>query len=238
MNVCFFDIDGTLIDTGGAGKSAMIAAVGEQFNVTEIQGKISVAGRSDRGIGRDLLTQHGLADSTDNWEQFRTSYLNRLRDNLGRCQGRVLPGVRPLLDLLHDRNDVHLGLLTGNVQQAALLKLTHYELVGYFFQFGGYGDDHANRDDIARAALASASAHLKNSEPSIDQRFINLWVIGDTPHDVQCARAIGANVVAVCTGLFSREQLATSQPDLLLDDLTSAGEFVDRLSNSSAVDVP
>ena len=150
----------------------------------------------------------------------------------------MFPGVRPLLDLLHARNDVHLGLLTGNVQQAALLKLTHYELAGYFFQFGGYGDDHANRDDIARAALASAAAHLKNNDPLISQRSINLWVIGDTPHDVQCARAIGANVVAVCTGIFSREQLATSQPDLLLDDLTSAGEFVDRLSNSSAVDVP
>ncbi len=127
-------------------------------------------------------------------------------------QGRVLPGVVALLEALTARGDTALGLITGNVAQAAEHKLRHYEL-WHWFRFGGYGDEHLDRNDIAAAALAAARLHLGETVHR------ELVVIGDTPNDVRCARAIGALSVAVPTGNTSIDTLRTAEPDVLVESL-------------------
>ncbi len=141
---------------------------------------------------------------------------------LAELEGCVLPGVTPLLDALAKRDDVRLGLLTGNFRRGAELKLSHYQLDRHF-RFGGFGDDHYHRDDVARAAVDEATAAL------VSVSGARLWVVGDTPADVQCGRAIGAGVVAVATGIFTRDELAATSPDHLFDDLAQPESWLAHL---------
>ncbi|MCU0959667.1 MAG: haloacid dehalogenase-like hydrolase [Pirellulaceae bacterium] len=212
MVVLLFDIDGTLIVTGGAGGDALLHAFSELFGVAEPQ-EVPFSGRTDRGIASNLFRAHAIPDTDANWRQLRSAYLQRLTAYLPQREGKILPGIASLLDRLSARTDCAVGLLTGNARDGARLKLEHYQLY-HHFAFGGYGDDHVDRDDVAREALRACRAHLR-SEPAPDR----VWVIGDTPLDVRCARAVGARVAAVATGWDSREQLAAAQPDLLLDTL-------------------
>jgi phosphoglycolate phosphatase-like HAD superfamily hydrolase len=216
MYICLFDIDGTLLSSGGAGKTAMEVALAAEFGVPPSSNDVPFAGRTDRVIARDLLRSHGLDDSSTNWQRFLTAYLRLLPGCLANSTGRVLPGIAALLEALRSRDDVTLGLLTGNVRDGARLKLGHYGIFEYF-AFGGFGDHHLSRDDVARDALAAAHGHVKG--PVSAER---IWVIGDTPFDIQCARSIGARAVAVATGLHSCEILAAVEPDLVLADFSDA----------------
>lgn len=212
MHVCLFDIDGTLLLSGGAGKAAMERALAVEFAVDARSDGIPFSGRTDRAIARDLFRLHGVADTPRNWQQFVAAYLRELPDCLASHPGRVLPGVAELLTQLRAREDVAVGLLTGNLQEGARLKLTHYGLWDHF-AFGGFGDVHEDRDHVARDALAAVRQGL-GREPAV------IWVIGDTPLDVRCGRSIGACVVAVATGWHSAADLLREQPDLLLRDLS------------------
>lgn len=223
MHICLFDIDGTLLSSGGAGKAAMEAALHDRFGVPGDSGGIPFSGRTDRGIMRDLFHRHGVEESAENCRDFLEAYLAALPDFLARHPGKVYAGVAELLAHLHGRDDVWLGLLTGNVREGARHKLRHYALL-HFFRGGGYGDVHFHRDDVARAALAELRQHLgERAQPE------RIWVIGDTPLDVQCARAIGARVAAVGTGWHSLDELAASEPDLLFADLSDPGPLLARL---------
>ena len=219
MHIVLFDIDGTLINSGGAGTAAFKLAMADQFGVEKI-GDVPFAGRTDRAIVGDLFERHGIDNAPENWQRFVTAYVGALVHVLPTCQGRVLPGVVELLDELDRRDDVIMGLLTGNVREGARLKLTHYDLVDRF-PFGGFGDHHHQRADVAAEALAEAQRHLACSA---DGHAV--YVIGDTPEDISCARAIGATVVAVATGLPDITTLAAAEPDLLLDDLTDASALL------------
>ena len=126
-----------------------------------------------------------------------------------------------MLHAASQQHDIHLGLLTGNVERGARIKLAHFGLWD-LFSFGGYGDNHFERDDVARTALAQAERHVGRSVPP-DQ----VWVIGDTPLDVQCARAIGAKAVAVATGWHTIEELQQSKPDYLYQDLSLPTELLE-----------
>jgi phosphoglycolate phosphatase len=223
MHVCLFDIDGTLVATGGAGKAAMEAAMALEFGISRLIAEVPYSGRTDRAIGADFLRLHGLEESPQTWQRLVAAYLRYLPDSLARHQGRVLPGIAALLDHLGGRGDVVLGLLTGNIQEGARLKLGHYNLYHYF-AFGGFGDLHLCRDDVAREALAAVHGHLNGAAHLGD-----LWVIGDTPLDIRCARAIGARVAAVATGWHSQEELAAADPDLLLPDLSDPEPLTRRL---------
>ena len=214
MLVCFFDIDGTLLASGGAGKAAMEAALKSGFGATPSSNGTPFSGRTDRAIARDLFALHGIEDTPVNWQRFLAAYLGHLPDSLDRHQGRVLPGIASFLDNLRTRTEVAVGLLTGNVKAGARLKLGHYGLWNHF-AFGGFGDHHLDRNDVARDAVAALGRH--HSGP-IDREQI--WVVGDTPLDIRCARSIGAQVVAVATGWHSLELLAAERPDLLLPDLS------------------
>jgi phosphoglycolate phosphatase-like HAD superfamily hydrolase len=217
MIICLFDIDGTLISTGGAGQAAMARAIAS-FGLAPETDDIAFSGRTDREIVRDLFLHHDIADTADNVTRFCDEYIRQLAFTLRARPGSVLPGVRDLIDLLAPRSELVVGLLTGNLRRGAEGKLRHYELMDYF-AFGAYGDHHLDRNHVAHEALAAAREHTQTSV-SPDQ----VWIIGDTPRDVLCARAIGANVIAVATGAYSAAELGQSQPDILLENMESEGD--------------
>lgn len=219
-----FDIDGTLVSTGGAGRRALEVALAQAFDQPGGCDGITLNGRTDRSIVADLFRRWQIADTAAHWERFRAAYLSVLPGCLAHCAGRVLPGIQEALAHLGPRDEIAIGLLTGNIAAGAKLKLSHYGL-WEAFSFGGFGDFHHERDSVAREALEACEQHAGER---VDPRRV--WVIGDTPLDVRCARAIGARAIAVATGGVSRETLAASEPDLLLDDFSAWGALVERLA--------
>src|SRR4051812_9888136 len=222
MHICLLDIDGTLLLTGGAGQTAFAETLAAEFGIAEIINSVMFAGRSDRAIAMDLFRLHGVEETTDNWQRFCTGYLSRLEAALVAHQGFLLPGANELVTTLAKRDDVALGLLTGNVREGAKRKLLHYKL-WHWFAFGGYGDDHLDRCDIAAAALAAAREHINGRANGATHTGKNFggetMVIGDTPNDITCGRSIGARCVVVPTGHTKAEELRHANPDLLLDTL-------------------
>ncbi|NQV23484.1 MAG: haloacid dehalogenase-like hydrolase [Rhodopirellula sp.] len=213
MAVCLFDIDGTLLSSGGAGQAAMEVALESTFGITAPTEGISVAGRTDRAIVTELLQFHGVEDADSNWIRFVEAYLTQLPHELTSRDGLILPGVEALLAELYRRKSLTMGLLTGNFRRGAELKLSHYQLSDYFLG-GGFGDDHFDRDDVAKAALADIRGKRNLANDA------EVWVIGDTPADVKCGRAINATVVAVATGLYSMDELEACDPDFLCEDFS------------------
>ena len=214
MPTLLFDIDGTLVRTGGAGKAAMEAALKQAFGVRDLNDTIPYGGRTDRAIGRDLLTAHGLDPSAANQHKLTDAYLDLLPHYLGTTGGTVCPGIESLLAAVRQRENVLLGLLTGNVRRGAQTKLGHFGLWDHF-AVGGFGDDYFDRDDVARMAVRQVELHTgRGVNPS------DVWIIGDTPLDVKCARAVGAKAVAVATGWDSVDKLAACEPDALFTDLS------------------
>lgn len=223
--VFLFDIDGTLLSSGGAGKLALETALLKLHGLDGIRVHVPYSGRTDVAIGRDLLAAHGIDPTDTRLSQLQEAYLSELPAALVAKQGNVLPGVITMLDeLKHQAEPVLVGLLTGNIRRGASVKLGHYG-VDHYFAFGGFGDGVLTRDEVARAAWhAAGTQHDTALSPE------RCWVIGDTPLDISCARHIGAKVIAVTTGHHSRAELAEHQPDLLLDHLDQPG-LLERLLN-------
>lgn len=223
MWTLLFDIDGTLIRTQGVGMGAMGQAVVEHYGKTNIP-EIRVHGCTDRGIVDELFTKLDIDPESDHCG-FMQTYFDLLKTALKKQGGEVLPGVMELLEELNAHPNVVLGLLTGNAKRAAEIKLDHFGL-REFFLFGGYGDDHSDRNDVAAQAAGAAREFLKGKFDGS-----KVWVIGDTQNDIRCARSIGAKVIAVETGGDSREILAQKSPDLLFEDLTEVSDWVSSLKN-------
>jgi len=223
-HILLFDIDGTLVSTGGAGRYAFEAALLEVFGLAELRGNVQMSGRTDRGIAGELFTVYGIADSTENWQQLKASYLRRLPRELVARTGRILPGVTELLARLVKMPNIEVGLLTGNMEDGARAKLGHYALF-HHFKFGAFGDHHRDRDSIARDALQIARHHAGGEVPAEQ-----IWVIGDTPLDIQCARAIGAKSVAVATGIHSLEELSPCCPDIAAANLAEIPHLIEMWS--------
>ena len=211
-----FDIDGTLITSGGAGENALRLGIRDRFGLDEDFRDIEIAGRTDSGIARQFFAKHSLAATPENTAAFFDGYLHHLPALLSQKNGRLLPGIIPLLDALKARPDVVLALLTGNLARGAELKLTHYGVWEYF-EFGAYADDHHDRNQLGHFARTRAL-----ERHGIDFPPAQIYVLGDTPHDITCARAIGAKAVAIATGQYSRASLAAHAPDFLFDDLSDA----------------
>lgn len=216
-----FDIDGTLLTTGGAGEHGFCAAFKDAFGLEDDLSTVDFAGATDTRIIRMLFDKHGVAPTEENQERFRLAYLPRLTTNLPRLPGYVMPGVPELLSALRERPaEFALGLLTGNFAEAADLKLAHYGLAE-FFAFGAFADDSPDRDCLGPVALGRARARFGAgafADPARD-----VLILGDTPRDVACARACGAKVLAVTTGRHGREALAAHGPDFLFDSLADPG---------------
>jgi phosphoglycolate phosphatase len=229
-----FDIDGTLVLTGGAGIRAMNRACEEVVGHPLALDGIPVAGRTDRIILTDVVARAGHALDGGLLERLRDGYISNLREEIerpGRTQSfeslgarggvkAVMPGIRELLDMLERRDDVFLGLLTGNFEAGARIKLEHFDLWRYF-RCGAYGDDAADRNELVPFALERARrCGLPDIAPD------HILVVGDTPHDVACARAVGATPVGVATGGFTVEQLRDSGAGIVFQDLGRTNEFV------------
>ncbi|MEO7274208.1 MAG: HAD family hydrolase [Vicinamibacterales bacterium] len=211
-----FDIDGTLVLTGRAGIRAMNRACEEVISHTDALDGIPVAGRTDWSILHDALGAigHQLDDAL--FVRLRETYVRHLTDEIerpGEGVKAVMPGIRPLLDRLEARSDVFLGLLTGNFAESARIKLEHFDLWRYF-RCGAFGDDAADRNALVPFAVTRAQARgLETIGPE------SIFVIGDTPHDVACARAVSAIPIAVATGTFTTDQLRASGAELVFEDL-------------------
>lgn len=224
MSLLLFDIDGTLLLSGGAGIRAMTRTFAMLFGVRDAFASSDIAGRTDTFILSTAMRRAGIPDTPENHLQFRRAYVGVLQDEIVQPAGGrhgLMPGVRPLLDALHQREPFHLALLTGNFEPAAYIKLDHFG-IGGFFPWGAFGEESANREDLARAALHRAEA--RSLPLAVRRRTI---VIGDTPHDVACARAIGARVLAVATGAYSVEQLTAAGADVTLEDLSDTERVLD-----------
>ena len=217
MIVVFWDIDGTLLTTGKAGVPAWEQAVREVVQRDFELASFRVAGLTDYQIAVRTFEMLGVAADEATIRQMVTRYEELLPNELPKKRGRVLPNVREILESLNRRPDVRSYLLTGNTRGGARAKLTHYDLFKYFVD-GAFAEDAGNRASIATRALALA----RSAGPVGDD---TVFVVGDTPHDIECANAIGARTVAVATGGYTRDELAALRPWKVFDTLPAAEEF-------------
>lgn len=205
MTVLFWDIDGTLITTGRAGMFAwndsVLELTGREF---DLRTELRTAGLTDYQIAVHTFQALGLKPDAEVIDRLVRRYEELLPSSLPRKIGYVLPNVREILEHLRERGDVRSYLLTGNTRGGARAKLTHYRLME-FFPDGAFAEDMADRSAIAMRALALA----RRAAPVADDR---IFVVGDTPHDVACANAIGARTIAVATGGYSLEELQEHRP--------------------------
>jgi phosphoglycolate phosphatase-like HAD superfamily hydrolase len=209
-----FDIDGTLLLTGRAGEHALRLALRDRFGVEDDLATISFAGSTDGAIARQMFQANGIPETPENVADLFDGYLHHLALELPQREGQVLPGIVGLLEELRGRVDCVLGLLTGNIARGAELKLSHYG-VWDFFEFGAFADDHVDRNKLGPVAHARAAEKHGISFDGGD-----VYVIGDTPKDIDCARAAGFVAVAIATGNYTTEQLAEHTPDFLFEDLS------------------
>lgn len=214
-----WDIDGTLVNTAGAGFVALQTALRETFDCDRPLDGIEFAGRTDLWIIRQIYAKFGIQADADATQQLLARYLSRLPGELAASPGYVLPGIAPLLQAARDRGEVAQGLLTGNVRHGAACKLAHYGLWDYF-QFGAYGDDSEDRN-----ALGPYARHRAEEHHGVSFASDRIWVIGDTPHDIACGKACGAQTLAVATGRYSVQQLQNEQPDAVFADLSDPAAF-------------
>jgi phosphoglycolate phosphatase len=214
VRLVLFDIDGTLVRTGGAGMKAFARAFDEQFGMADGTERLKFAGRTDVSLVREFFSHNRIEPSQSNFDRFFASYIHWLEKLILECNGEVCPGVKETIAVLESApRPVGVGLLTGNIRRGAEIKLTHYKL-WHEFKFGGFADDHEERDCIAEIAARRGGEHLK--EPLGGDQVL---VIGDTPLDIRCARAIGAKVLAVATGGAPLDELERHEPDWAAADL-------------------
>jgi phosphoglycolate phosphatase-like HAD superfamily hydrolase len=217
MTVLFWDIDGTLLTTGKAGVPAWEAAVREVIGRDFELSSIRVAGLTDYQIAVRTFEMLGVEADEGTVRTMVRRYEELLPASLPLKRGTVLPNVREILEHLESRTDVRSYLLTGNTRGGARAKLTHYRLA-HFFSDGAFAEDAGERATIAARALDLA----RRAGPVADGA---VFVIGDTPHDIQCANAITARTIAVATGGYSVEELREHQPWQVFAELPPVDEF-------------
>lgn len=208
-----FDIDGTLIGSGGAGTRTLTKAFYEIFSIPMAFEGIEMAGKTDKEIMREGMIRHNIDPEASLLRRMEEGYLYHLKREI--ChQGRHLkPGIREMLDCLKDLKGVYLGLLTGNLERGARIKLEPFGLNPYF-PFGAFGSDDEDRNRLLHIALVKFRSFY-----GIDLSPKETIVIGDTPRDVECAKPYGAFSIAVATGPYSFEELRMSGADMVLSDL-------------------
>ncbi|HSG82052.1 MAG TPA: haloacid dehalogenase-like hydrolase [Gemmatimonadota bacterium] len=224
-----FDIDGTLLLTDGAGRVALRSALESVYGTAGPLDGYNFHGKTDPQIVVELMAGAGFAEPEIRQKMATVwpLYLKRLASELDvrRREERIqiLPGVRDVLDGLTRRRDVTLGLLTGNIEEGARLKLEAAGMASKF-RLGGFGSDAEDRAGVARVAVERLRSYLGDSEGGAP-----VLVIGDTPEDVACARVVRARAVAVATGRHSVGELEETGADAVFADLSDASQVIDRL---------
>jgi len=224
MRLVLFDIDGTILLSDGAGRRAVNRALVEVFG-TAGSSDHRFDGKTDPQIVREMmrLAGHGDDHIDARMTPLLDRYLELLHDELRNGAGRVrlMPGVCELLDALEARHDVLLGLLTGNLAAGAHAKLSAAGVDPGRFRIGAYGSDHERRAELPAVAQLRARDEL-----GLDIPGHHVVVIGDTPADIECGRAIGARAVAVATGHYSVEELSRYSPAAVFEDLSVTHDVV------------
>jgi phosphoglycolate phosphatase-like HAD superfamily hydrolase len=224
-----FDIDGTLVLTGGAGGRAMARAFEDVFGLQHGMASISMAGRTDAWIVAQMASNHGLLYTPDVFQQFHDAYIGHLLEEIHKPgpQKGVLPGVRHVLDVLADHGGAHLALLTGNFERGAQIKLEYFDLWRYFGA-GAFGDRTHDRNSLLDTALARVAAA---GGPVITPA--ETVIVGDTPLDVAVAIAGGARSLAVATGSYDVDALRASGADVVVEDLMDVEAVLEGLRVAS-----
>lgn len=214
-----WDIDGTLLTSGGAGMCALAAALRRVFAIDGSINDIDFAGRTDRWIMRQIFARFALPATEENFSRMADGYVAELPAALADRGVQLLPGMPTLLEGARARGDTALGLLTGNLRRGAEVKLGSRDLWRYF-PFGAFADDSEDRNRLGPHALRRACEHHRTQFTAA-----STWVVGDTPHDVGCARAFGARAIAVATGRHSADELRAARPEAVFEDLGDMAAF-------------
>jgi len=217
-----FDIDGTLIDPGGAGRRAVSKVFYQMFSIRDAFAGITMAGKTDIQIIREGLSIHGLPSGNGVLSSIVSRYIENLRIEIDNKRKHVMPGVLELLNALKAMEGYWLGLLTGNIERGARIKLGAFNLNEYF-PVGAFGDDSEDRNRL----LPIAVEKLRKAE-DIDIDYSDCIVIGDTPNDVQCAKPFGATSIVVSTGPYSYDSLGETGADHVLRDLSRTMDLIDK----------
>ncbi len=225
MKLVLFDIDGTILTSRGTGRKAVASALHQVSGRSINSDGVSFAGRTDPQIMRDLLRVANLSEKEidDVFIECLDTYVAVLMRTLTPGMITILPGIQSLIHALHARSDVALGLLTGNLQDTAFLKL-HAAGLGSYFSFGAFGSDRDDRNELPPIAADRAALTL-GTRVAVEKTVI----VGDTPNDIECATRYGAHSVAVCTGYFSRSELDLCNADLVVDDFINPDPFFELL---------
>ncbi|MEW6001941.1 MAG: HAD family hydrolase [Nitrospirota bacterium] len=220
-----FDIDGTLIDTGGAGTISLNKAFHELFSIGDAFSGISMAGKTDVQIMREGLTVHRLPVNEDMLLSIASSYIKNLRVEINNRRRHVKPGIIEVLRRLREINGCWLGLLTGNIEEGAEIKLGAFDLYKYF-PIGAFGSDDEDRNRLLPIAVKKFQWLT-----DLNLSYGDCIVVGDTPRDVECTKPYGAVSIVISTGPYSYESLLETGADFVFNDLSRPEEFLCKLQS-------
>lgn len=215
ITAVLFDIDGTLLDMRGVGRQSFVRALETTFGLKDNLTYINFAGNTDLNVLQQVMAHHDRPLTQDDCNRFHQQLPLELAAAAHQAELVLYPGVRELLERLSVDPGVLLGLVTGNVEACAWIKLQQFDLHNHFV-LGAFGDEHADRNEIARLALKRVLARMAPG-----QTMKACFLVGDTPNDINAAHAIGAVAVAVATGKFTPEMLKAAGADVVLSDLSN-----------------
>ncbi len=227
ITAVLFDIDGTLLDMRGAGRRSFVLALERVFGWKDDIAYVNFAGNTDLNVLRQVLAHHQEEADPARMARFLAQVPLELEREAQKAELILYPGVRDLLEALSDHPRVLLGLVTGNIEACARIKLRQFDLHGHFV-LGGFGDHHADRAEIARHALNQVQAALPP-----DSTLDHCCLIGDTPFDVAAAISIGAVPIGVATGKFTADELKAAGAIHVLDSLADTQDVLNRLGLST-----
>ncbi len=223
MKLILFDIDGTLLDTGGTGLKCINKIFYEIFQIKDALGSVSCAGKTDPMIFREILELNGISVNGDNIDKSLSAYLTCLKTEIKSSNKRLKPGI---IEILKSVSKVHrVGLLTGNLRDGAMVKLDSFGITDYFEE-GAYGSDNEDRTKLLPVALERF-----NKKHGTRFLFRDCIIIGDTPRDVSCAKPHGAKVIAVATGPYSFEDLSKTEADVVFHDLGNTSRVMEVIAS-------
>jgi phosphoglycolate phosphatase len=205
-----FDIDNTLLNTGGAGVAAMELTFQEMFGINDGFAKVEFSGRTDLYILAEGLRNHSIVGGLEgNLDEFLRRYYAHLARTLGERNGHLMPGFPPLLEALSQRDGIRICLGTGNFTQAAWMKVEHYGIRHYFTDDGAFGEESLDRSEMVRLGVERFAGDLAPED---------ITIIGDTPHDVSAALDNGLVAVGVATGTYAVDQLRDSGAHMVFEN--------------------
>ncbi|MFA5353840.1 MAG: HAD family hydrolase [Thermodesulfovibrionales bacterium] len=226
MKLILFDIDGTIMDSGGAGSRSLDLAFKELFSIPKAFSGITMAGKTDLQIMQEALRKHNLPSENGAIPAVMEVYLRNLKREIGNDEKHLKPGIREALEAIRKEGDRYImGLLTGNIEEGARIKLDTFDLNPYF-PSGAFGNDHEDRNMLLPIAVKRFEALTGRA---IEHR--NCIIIGDTPRDVHCAKPYGAACIGVATGPYPKQDLVEAGADAVMDDLSRTAHLLEAIGD-------